>query len=51
VLVGRYAIPSFMHEAAGAVDIDPDQISFARTLNIIRRQVTNPAAFPRNGTD
>jgi hypothetical protein len=52
LLVSHYAIRSFMHEAADTVDIDPDQISFIRTLNIIRRQVTDPAAFsPRKGTD
>jgi hypothetical protein len=52
LLVSHYAIRAFMHEAADTVDIDPDEISFTRTLNIIRRQVTDPAAFsPRNGTD
>lgn len=49
LLVSHYAVRSFMHEAADTVDIDPDRISFTRTLNIIRRQVTDPAAFsPRN---
>ena len=51
LLVSHYAIRSFIHEAADSVDIDPDRISFTRTLNIIRRQVTDPAAFsPRNDT-
>lgn len=51
LLVSHYAIRSFMHEAADSVDIDPDRISFTRTLNIIRRQVADPAEFsPRKGT-
>jgi IS4 transposase len=49
LLISHYAIRSFMNEAADTIDIDPDRISFTRTLNIIRRQVTNPAEFsPRN---
>lgn len=51
LLVSHYAIRSFMHQAADSVDIDPDRISFTRTLNIIRRQVTDPAVFsPRCST-
>ncbi len=51
LLVSHYAIRSFMHEAADSVDLDPDRISFTRTLNIIRRQVTDPAVFsPRKST-
>jgi hypothetical protein len=38
-----------MTEAADTADIDPDRLSFIRTLNIIRRQVTNQAGFsPRH---
>lgn len=49
LLIAHYAIRSFMHEAADTVDIDPDRISFTRTLNIVRRRVTNNAEFsPRN---
>lgn len=51
ILVSHYAIRSFMHEAADTVDIDPDRISFTRALNIVRRRVTDAAAFsPRNST-
>jgi hypothetical protein len=51
LLVSHYAIRSFMNQAADSVDIDPDRISFTRTLNIIRRQVTDPAVFsPRSST-
>lgn len=51
LLVSHYAIRSFMHESADTVDIDPDRISFTRTLNIIRRRITDPVEFsPRNDT-
>lgn len=45
ILLSHYAIRSFMHEAADTVDIDPDRISFTRTLNIVRRRVTDAAEF------
>jgi hypothetical protein len=35
-----------MTEAADTADLDPDRPSFTRTLNIIRRQVTDPPGFP-----
>ena len=34
-----------MAEAADTVDMDPDRLSFTRTLNIVRRRITDPAAF------
>jgi hypothetical protein len=45
MFISHYAIRAFMTEAADTVDLDPDRLSFTRTLNIIRRQVTDPAAF------
>lgn len=49
LLISHYAIRSFMSEAADTVDIDPDRISFTRTLNIVRRRVTDAAEFsPRS---
>ncbi len=35
-----------MIEAADTAELDPDRLSFIRTLNIVRRQVTNQAGFP-----
>ncbi len=36
-----------MHTAALAEDLDPDRLSFVRTLRVIRRQViAAPALFP-----
>jgi Insertion element 4 transposase N-terminal/Transposase DDE domain len=47
----HYAIRAFMVEAADTVDLDPDRLSFTRTLNIVRRQVSNPSEFsPRRAT-
>jgi hypothetical protein len=38
-----------MFEAADDIDTEPDRISFLRTLRIVRRQVTDQAAFsPRH---
>jgi Insertion element 4 transposase N-terminal/Transposase DDE domain len=45
LFLAHYAIRSFMAEAADTVDIDPDRISFTRTLHIIRRRITDPAGL------
>lgn len=45
LFITHYAIRAFMVEAADTVDIDPDRISFTRTLHIIRRRITDPAEF------
>jgi Insertion element 4 transposase N-terminal/Transposase DDE domain len=49
LLIAHYAIRALMVEAADTADLDPDRLSFLRTLNIVRRQVMNQAGFsPRN---
>jgi hypothetical protein len=45
LLITHYAIRKLMAEAAGQAELDPDRLSFTRTLNIVRRQVTAQAAF------
>lgn len=45
LLLAHYAIRAFMVEAADTVEIDPDRISFTRTLRIIRRQIADPVGF------
>lgn len=45
LLLTHYAIRQLMTEAAEQAELDPDQLSFTRTLNIVRRQVTAQAAF------
>jgi hypothetical protein len=49
LLIAHYAIRAFMVEAADTADIDPDRLSFTRTLHIVRRQVTQPPAFSPRG--
>ncbi len=45
LLLTHYAIRHLMREAADQADIDPDRLSFMRSLRVIRRQVTGQAGF------
>jgi hypothetical protein len=45
-LLTHYAISALICRAATEADIDPDRVKFLRTVRILRRQVTDPAAFP-----
>ena len=49
LFITHYAIRAFMAEAADTVEMDPDRISFTRTLRIIRRRITDPAEFSPHG--
>lgn len=44
-LLVHHAIRHLMHQAARDGDHDPDRISFTRSLRVVRRQVTDQAAF------
>lgn len=44
-LLTHYAIRRLMCRAADEADVDPDRLSFMRSVRIIRRQVTSPADF------
>lgn len=44
-LLTHHALRALMHDTAGHAGADPDRISFMRTLRVVRRQVTNQAAF------
>jgi len=44
-LLVHYCIRELMCQAAAHEGVDPDRISFTRTINLIRRQVTAQAAF------
>lgn len=46
ILLAHYAIRHLMHEAADTADVDPDRLSFIRSLRLIRRQITGQAEFP-----
>ncbi len=45
ILLVHWAIRDLMHTAALDAGIDPDRVSFLRTLRIVRRSVTEQAAF------
>jgi hypothetical protein len=45
LLLSHYAIRKLMCHAADEAGLDPDQLSFTRSLRVIRRQVTNQADF------
>ncbi len=45
LLLTHYAVRKLMCQAADAADADPDQLSFTRSLRVIRRQVTRQAGF------
>jgi hypothetical protein len=45
-LLAHHAISALICRAATESDIDPDRVKFLRTVRVIRRQVTDPAAFP-----
>lgn len=53
LLITHYGLRQLMAEAADQAALDPDRLSFTRSLNIIRRQVTDQAGFspsaPRRG--
>jgi transposase IS4-like protein/DDE family transposase len=44
-LLVHYALRQVMHTAALAEDLDPDRLSFIRTLRVVRRQVIAQPAF------
>jgi Insertion element 4 transposase N-terminal/Transposase DDE domain len=44
-LLVHYALRAVMHTAALAEDLDPDRLSFIRSLRVVRRQVIAGAAF------
>jgi hypothetical protein len=45
LLLSHYAIRKLMCHAADEAGLDPDRVSFTRSLRVIRRQVTNQADF------
>lgn len=51
LLLTHYAIRKLMCHAADEAGLDPDRLSFTRSLRVIRRQVTNQAAFSPSKTE
>lgn len=50
LLLAHFAIRSLMAEAAASAGLDPDRLSFMRSISLVRRQVTGQAAFPPRTT-
>jgi hypothetical protein len=44
-LLVHHAIRTLMHDTAERGDLDPDRLSFTRSIRLARRQVTAQAAF------
>jgi hypothetical protein len=44
-LLTHYALSALICRAATEADIDPDRVKFLRTVRIVRRRVSDPAAF------
>lgn len=45
LLLAHYGIRALMIEAVDSSGLDTDRLSFIRSLNVVRRQVTDQAAF------
>lgn len=50
-LIVHHAISALTARASAAADLDPDRISFAKTLRLIRRTATGTADIPPSGLD
>jgi Insertion element 4 transposase N-terminal/Transposase DDE domain len=48
-LIVHHAISALTAKASAAADLDPDRISFAKTLRLIRRTATGTADIPPSG--
>jgi transposase IS4-like protein/DDE family transposase len=48
-LIVHHAISALTAKASAAADLDPDRISFAQALRLIRRTATGTAAIPPSG--
>jgi len=45
-MIAHYAVRSLMHEAALKAHEDPDRLSFAHSVRVVRRKMTTSAAIP-----
>ena len=50
LLLTHYGIRNLMTEAADQAELDPDRMSFIRALRVVRRQVSDQAAFSPSTT-
>ena len=50
-LIVHHAISALIAKASAAADLDPDRISFAKVLRLVRRTATGTADIPPSGLD
>jgi hypothetical protein len=50
-LIVHHAISNLVAQASAAADLDPDRISFTKTLRLIRRTATGTADIPPSGLE
>jgi hypothetical protein len=50
-LIVHHAISTLVAQASAAADLDPDRVSFTKTLRLIRRSATGTADIPPSGLD
>jgi hypothetical protein len=50
LLLTHYGVRHLMREAADQAELDPDRLSFVRSLRVVRRQVTGQASFSPSST-
>ena len=46
LMLAHYAVRHFLYEAAREADEDPDRLSFTHAIQVVRRRIQNPGAFP-----
>ena len=47
LMLAHYAVRHLVHEAARTVGEDPDRLSFIHAVQVLRRGIINPGAFPQ----
>ena len=45
-MLAHHAVRHLIHEAARTVGEDPDRLSFVHAVQVVRRRIINPGAFP-----
>lgn len=51
LLLAHYAIRGLMHDAALKAGLDPDELSFAHAVRVVRRKMPLYAALPPSASD
>ena len=49
LMLAHYAMRCLIHEAADKAGEDPDRVSFAHAVRVMRRRIINPGAFLPRG--